>query len=174
MLGSAGGPRRALPLLGASPFLIVNGDTLTNVDIGSLVADHRQSGALVTMAVVRNAEPEKYGGVVAESDGAVTGFARRLSPTANVRAAEQTYHFVGVQVAEAEAFVSLPDNVPSESVAERYPALIAARRGSVRAFVTSAEFFDIGTPRDYLQHVPASRKSGPRTPVLRRPHANCQ
>jgi mannose-1-phosphate guanylyltransferase len=150
VLGSAGGPRRALPLLAASPFLIVNGDTLTNVDIGSLVANHRQSGALVTMAVVRNAEPEKYGGVVAESDGTVTGFTRRLSPTAKVRTTEQTYHFVGVQVAEAEAFVSLPDNVPSESVAERYPALIAARRGSVRAFVTSAEFFDIGTPRDYL------------------------
>lgn len=150
VLGSAGGPRRALPLLAASPFLIVNGDTLTNVDIGSLVANHRQSGALVTMAVVRNAEPEKYGGVVAESDGTVTGFTRRLSPTAKVRTAEQTYHFVGVQVAEAEVFVSLPDNVPSESVAERYPALIAARRGSVRAFETSAEFFDIGTPRDYL------------------------
>ena len=150
VLGSAGGPRRALPLLSASPFLIVNGDTLTNVDIGSLVADHRQSGALVTMAVVRNAEPEKYGGVVAESDGTVTGFTRRLSPISKVRTAEQAYHFVGVQVAEAEAFVSLPDNVPSESVAERYPALIAARRGCVRAFVTSAEFFDIGTPRDYL------------------------
>ncbi len=165
VLGSAGGPRRALPLLAASPFLIVNGDTLTNVDVGALAADHRQSGALVTMAVVPNAEPEKYGGVVVESDGTVTGFTRRLSPTSpfdrrrvtqsnvegsKVRSAEQTYHFVGVQVADAEAFVSLPDNVPSESVAERYPALIAARRGSVRAFVTSAEFFDIGTPGDYL------------------------
>jgi len=162
VLGSAGGPRRALPLLAASPFLIVNGDTLTNVDIGSLVANHRQSGALVTMAVVRNAEPEKYGGVVAESDGTVTGFTRRLSPTAKVRTAEQTYHFVGVQVAEAEAFESLPDNVPSESVAERYPALIAARRGSIRAFVTSAEFFDIGTPRDYLSTslLLGSRESG--------------
>jgi mannose-1-phosphate guanylyltransferase len=165
VLGSAGGPRRALAVLGTSPFLIANGDTLTNVDVTALVADHRQSGALVTMAVVPNAEPEKYGGVVVESDGTVTGFAKRLSRTSpfdtlratpnnvegsKVRSAEQTYHFVGVQVAEAGAFASLPDNVPSESVAERYPALLAARRGSVRAFVTSAEFFDIGTPGDYL------------------------
>jgi len=164
ILGSAGGPRRALPLLGASPFLIVNGDTLTDADVAALVADHRQSGALVTMAVVPNTEPAKYGGVVVESDGAVSGFAKRsrTSPVdqlratpsrvegSKVRAAEQTYHFVGVQVAEAAAFASLPDNVPSESVAERYPALIAERRGSVRAFVTSAEFFDIGTPGDYL------------------------
>jgi NDP-sugar pyrophosphorylase family protein len=117
------------------------------------------------MAVVPNAEPAKYGGVVVESDGAVSGFAKRESRTSKVRAAgqelgaagqdvradEQSYHFVGVQVANAEAFASLPDNVPSESVAERYPALIAERRGSVRAFVTSAEFFDIGTPADYLR-----------------------
>jgi len=182
VLGSAGGPRRALPLLGASPFLIANGDTLTNVDVGSLVADHRQSGALVTMAVVPNTEPEKYGGVVVAPDGSVTGFAKRLSPTSpfgrlsatpsdvegsKVRIADATYHFVGVQVAEAEAFVSLPDNVPSESVAGRYPALIAARRGSVRAFVTSAEFFDIGTPGDYLS---TSLLLGTRDPESRIPN----
>ena len=29
VLGSAGGPRRAMPLVGDDPFLIVNGDTLT-------------------------------------------------------------------------------------------------------------------------------------------------
>ena len=31
-----------------------------------------------------------------------------------------------------------------------YPALIAQRPGSVRVMRTGAEFFDIGTPRDYL------------------------
>ncbi len=150
VLGSAGGPRHALSLLGTSPFLIVNGDTLTNVDVTQLLADHQQSGALVTMAVVRNAEPEKYGGVVVEPDGTVTGFAKRLSRASSARSAAETHLFVGVQVTETDAFASLPDNVPSESVAERYPALIAAQRGSVRAFVTTAEFFDIGTPGDYL------------------------
>ena len=144
VLGSAGGPRHALPLLGASPFLIVNGDTLTDVDVAALVADHRQSGALVTMAVVPNAEPAKYGGLAVDDDGAVTGVVLRGS-------SQPSYHFVGVQVAEAKAFASLPDNVPSESVRERYPALIAERRGSVRASVTSAGFFDIGTPEDYLR-----------------------
>ena len=31
-----------------------------------------------------------------------------------------------------------------------YPDLIAQRPGSVRVMRTAAEFFDIGTPRDYL------------------------
>jgi NDP-sugar pyrophosphorylase family protein len=141
-----------LPLLASSPFLIVNGDTLTDVNIGALVADHRRSGALVTLAVVPNTQPGKYGGVLVETDGAVSGFTRRQSSTSTARTAATTsFHFVGVQIAEAEVFAPLPDNVPSESVAARYPALIAARPGSVRAFVTAAEFFDIGTPDDYLR-----------------------
>jgi NDP-sugar pyrophosphorylase family protein len=142
VLGSAGGPRRALPLLGTSSFLIVNGDTLTNVDAGALVDAHKRSGALVTMAVIPNVEPAKYGGVVVDGTH-VRGFARAGS-------AEPSYHFIGVQVAEAEVFAPLRDDVPSESVKEVYPALIAARPGSVRAFVSEAEFFDIGTPADYL------------------------
>ena len=142
VLGSAGGPRRALPLLGSSPFLIVNGDTLTNIDVRALVEAHVRSGALVTMAVIPNVEPQKYGGVIVDGD-VVRGFARAGS-------ADPTYHFVGVQVASAEVFAHLRDDVPSESVKDVYPALIASRPGSVRAFVTDAEFFDIGTPADYL------------------------
>ena len=156
VLGSAGGPRRALPLLGASSFLIVNGDTLTNVDVGALVDAHKRSGALVTMAVIPNVEPAKYGGVVVDGTH-VRGFARAGS-------AEPSYHFIGVQVAEAEVFAPLRDDVPSESVKEVYPALIAARPGSVRAFASEAEFFDIGTPADYLSTCLRFEPPGSRIP----------
>ncbi len=145
VLGSAGGPARAVPLFtaAASSFLIVNGDTLTDLDLRTLVSRHEGSGALVTMAVVRNDEPHKYGGVLVDDDGVVTGFVGR-------GATRPSYHFIGVQVAETAAFSSVPPNVPYESVAALYPALIAARRGSVRALVTEADFHDIGTPADYL------------------------
>src|SRR5688572_4411695 len=63
VLGSAGGPARALPLMGAERFLVVNGDTLTNLDIAPLVEEHTRSGALVTMALVPNHAPEKYSGM---------------------------------------------------------------------------------------------------------------
>jgi NDP-sugar pyrophosphorylase family protein len=150
VLGSAGGPRHALSLLAGpgsglsgSSFLIVNGDTLTNADVAAIVADHQRSGALVTMAVIPNTEPEKYGGVAIDAGAAVTGFVRRGS-------SQSSYHFIGVQVADAEVFASLPDNTPHESVGALYPALIAARPGAVRAHVCRAEFMDIGTPADYL------------------------
>jgi len=157
VLGSAGGPKRALPLLSnpepgvPSPgsrvpdrgtFLIVNGDTLTDVNLAAVVDDHRRSGALVTMAVVPNTEPEKYSGVRVTPDGEFAGWVPRA-------AQEPSYHFIGVQVAEAAAFDSVAAGIPSE-VRTLYSALIAAQPGSVRAFRTRAEFFDIGTPSDYL------------------------
>ena len=159
VLGSAGGPRHALPLLldGRSPsrrsgaaaeadrtFLIVNGDTLTDVDLPRMIEHHRRSGALVTMALIPNPRPDKYGGVLLDGDGAVTGFTRRGNM-------QPSFHFVGPQVAEADPFLPLDDGVPAESVVGIYPALIANRPGSVRGFVSDAAFQDIGTPADLLQ-----------------------
>ena len=91
-----------------------------------------------------NTEPQKYGGVVAAGDGSVVGFSKRGSSQAS-------YHFVGLQVAEAAAFQSLDAGTPCESIAGVYPALVGARPGSVRAHVCAAECLDIGTPDDYLR-----------------------
>jgi mannose-1-phosphate guanylyltransferase len=147
VLGSAGGPRHALPLLsedGAERFLIVNGDTLSNVDLGAIVDRHTASGAQVTMALIPNPHPDKYGGVRISPAGYVTGFTRAGTPG-------ESFHFVGVQVAEPRAFASLEDGVPAESVNTLYPKLMAADPRSIAAFVSDASFSDIGTPRDYLE-----------------------
>ena len=143
LLGSGGGPRRAFSLVPDDRLWLVNGDTLTDVDLPAMAAEHAASDALVTMAVIPNPAPERYGGVVVTALGEVAGFVPRGTPGA-------TWHFVGVQIAEREAFLSLADGVPADSVGPLYRALIAARSGAVRAFRSQARFVDIGTPRDYL------------------------
>jgi NDP-sugar pyrophosphorylase family protein len=144
VLGSAGGPRHALPLLQTSTFFLVNGDTLTDVDLHAMLDAHRRSGALVTMALIANPSPEKYGGVLLDAGGAVTAFTKRGNPG-------PSYHFIGPQVVEAEAFAGLEDGVVSESVLGIYPRYIAERPGSIRGFVCNARFQDIGTPADLLE-----------------------
>ena len=144
VLGSAGGPRHALPLLKDPTFFLVNGDTLTDVDLLAMLDQHRRSGALVTMALIRNPNPEKYGGVVLDANGAIAGFTKRGN-------AGPSYHFIGPQVVEAEAFAPLEDGVVSESVLGIYPRYIAERPGSIRGFVCDARFQDIGTPADLLK-----------------------
>lgn len=149
VLGSAGGPRHALSLLvdGLAPedqrFLIVNGDTLTDVNLARVVETHLASGALVTMAVIPNAWPDKYGGVLVDQ-GRVQGFTRR-------GARKESFHFIGVQIAEARVFAHLPDGAPAESVMGVYADLIQADPTAVAACVAEAGFRDVGTPADYLQ-----------------------
>ncbi len=162
VLGSAGGPRHALPLLldglgagAARTFVLVNGDTITDVDLAAMAAQHQRTGALVTMALILNPRPEKYGGVRLDGDHAVTGFTpRRVAgrpPAPSERPRVEEFHFIGPQMVEPEVFMALEDGVPAESVLSVYPALMAARPGSVRGFVSQAAFQDIGTPADLLQ-----------------------
>jgi NDP-sugar pyrophosphorylase family protein len=154
VLGSAGGPRQALAILGVETFFIVNGDTLTDVSLRALAAAHGASGALVTLALVPNVEPQRYGGVQLDADGAVTGFPRLGT------AADASYHFVGVQVASAEAFRALTPGTPINSIGDVYDTLIATRSGSVRGYVCDAHFWDVGTPADYLNTSDAFRAGG--------------
>jgi NDP-sugar pyrophosphorylase family protein len=145
ILGSAGGPRHALDIIGDDTFIIANGDTLTDLNVRALVDAHRRSDALVTLALVPNRAPEKYGGAILKDDGTVTGFAARGV------AARGSFHFIGVQMVRAEAFRQLPPGQPAQSIGGLYDALIAARPGSIRGFVSDAAFWDIGTPEDHAR-----------------------
>jgi NDP-sugar pyrophosphorylase family protein len=138
ILGSAGGPARALPLLESDRFLIVNGDTLTNVDLRAMAAQHVDTNAMVTMAVVNG--DSRYNGVIADASGLVRGFGREPG----------AFHFIGVQAVNAAAFAGVDPDTPSETVRGIYPTLIAGRTGAIRIFHTPEEFHDIGSPRDYL------------------------
>jgi mannose-1-phosphate guanylyltransferase len=138
-----------LPLLVDRPsaerrtFLLVNGDTLTTVDIRALRAAHDASGAAVTMALIPNPRPDKYGGVQV-SEGLVTGFTRPGTDG-------QSYHFIGVQATDARVFEALDDGLPMESVGRVYPQLLAREPHAIAAFISDASFQDIGTPADYLE-----------------------
>lgn len=142
ILGSAGGPRHALPLLG-DEFLIVNGDTLVEFTLAPMIARHRESGAEVTVAVIPNPRPDHYHGLQLDAEDRVTGFVLRGS-------SRPSWHFVGVQVARASVFADLADNVPAETVTGIYRDIVARRPGALRGYRVETPFLDVGTPSDYL------------------------
>ena len=148
VLGSGGGPRRALPLLDSDEFLLVNGDTLPTVDLQALWAHHRAHAALVTLTLIPNPAPERYGGVLVGEDGWVTGFCRRGDP-------RPSFHFFYAQAVRASVFADLSPDAYAESVGGVYPRLIAANPKSVLGYVCDAPFVEVGTPADCLR---ASRR----------------
>ncbi len=152
VLGSAGGPRKAISLLPDEDFFIINGDTLTNVDLRALAENHRQTGALVTIAVVPNRWPDRYSGIIVDSSGRFHSVVPRGSSV-------PSYHVVGVQIAHPSAFLHLQLDEPAESIGGLYRSLVAHDLGAVRAHLCTADFWDVGTPSEYLK---ASRSIGER------------
>ena len=143
LLGSAGGPRLAQPIVVAGRFLVVNGDTLTDVDLAQLAGAHAASGALATLALVPNREFMRYGGVRLDREQRIVGFTRRGAES------EGSYHFVGVQMVEGTVFDAVQPGEPANSIGGVYDALIASHPGNVRGWVSDAAFWDVGTVADY-------------------------
>lgn len=143
VLGSAGGPRLALDIVGAETFFLVNGDTISDVDLRAVAEAHQRSGAMVTLALVPNSRYLHYGGVCLDAGGAVTGFVPR-GP-----AAAGSFHLFGVQVVNSEVFAAVPSGQAMSSIGGIYDRLIAERPGAIRGCVTTARYWDIGTVSDY-------------------------
>ena len=78
VLGAAGGPRQALPIVGADTFFLINGDTLTDFDLAGsgrrAPVDRRVSHA---RAACPTDQPDRYGGVRLDADRRVIGFVPR-------------------------------------------------------------------------------------------------
>lgn len=173
ILGSAGGPRLAFELVDADTLLIVNGDTLTDADLAAVTRAHSERGAAVTLALVPNSEHQRYGGVTLDASGNVVRFVPR-GP-----AARGSFHFIGVQVAEREAFRAVPPGAAANSIGEVYDRLLAEEgAGAIRGVVLDASFWDVGTVGDYYRtsaaftrNSEASWETGARSAV--HPTAHC-
>ena len=55
-------------------FVVVNGDVITGIDIGALVAFHRERGAQATIALTPVDDPSRFGVVPTDDEGRVVAF----------------------------------------------------------------------------------------------------
>lgn len=61
ILGTGGGLKQAESFFEGEPFLVVNGDTLCELDVGALCRFHRQENPLATMVVRDDPEVDRWG-----------------------------------------------------------------------------------------------------------------
>ncbi|MES2638859.1 MAG: nucleotidyltransferase family protein [Myxococcota bacterium] len=133
VLGTGGGLKNAAPHL-AERFVIVNGDILSDIDLGALWA----VDAPAVMALRPQATPVHTG--VALVDGVVRGIGNVVG------AGDPALHFTGVHVLHRDVLDLVP---PGEQCIIRtaYRALVP--EGKVRGVVHTGRWTDIGTLADY-------------------------
>jgi mannose-1-phosphate guanylyltransferase len=143
-LDTGGGIINAFPHLGNEPFIALNGDILTDLDLRVMHEFHRRSGAAATIALHRVDDARAFGLVEMDGSGRVLEF--REKPREPVPG----HINAGTYVLDPTALAAW---APSETVSiERtiFPALIAGGV-PVFGFVSNAYWLDLGTPQNYLQ-----------------------
>jgi NDP-sugar pyrophosphorylase family protein len=148
-MGTAGAMKLSEPLVrSSSDFLVMNGDSLMEMDFHRLVRFHRASNGIATMAVFRTANEKRYGSVKVTQEGRVTGFAEKCDhgPLGFVNA--------GVYVFSPGIFDYLPNGTASLEE-DIFPRLLDH---GVYALEQHGMFIDIGTPDDYARAQQLSQK----------------
>ena len=80
LMGTAGGVKAMQRFLADGTFLVISGDALTDIDLTKLLAQHRQSGGIATLALKRVEDPSKFGVVIRDKGGRILGFQEKPAP----------------------------------------------------------------------------------------------
>ncbi len=126
-------------------FLVLNGDILTDLDVGAFVAFHERSGAEGTIALHKVADPSRYGVVPTDADGRVVAFVEKPPPGE----APTDLINAGTYVFEPAVLDRIADDRPMSVEREVFPAMVAD--GSLFALDGETYWIDTGTPQEYIQ-----------------------
>jgi mannose-1-phosphate guanylyltransferase len=125
-------------------FVVINGDVITGLDVGALIAFHRQSHAEATIALTPVEDPSRYGVVCTDSEGRVSAFIEKPP------AAEAPTNLInaGTYVLDPSVLARVPEGRRVSIERETFPGLV--ERGSLYALASDADWIDAGTPATYL------------------------
>jgi mannose-1-phosphate guanylyltransferase len=127
------------------PVLVFNGDILTDLDLGELVALHRQRGAAITIALTPVEDPSPYGVAALDATGLVLDFVEKPSR----EEAPSNLINAGSYVFEPRVLASIAPGRTVSVEREILPAFVG--RSEVYAYSSDAYWIDTGTPERYVQ-----------------------
>ena len=138
-LGTGGQLKTAASCLDGT-FLVMNGDIVTDLNISKLLASHKKTGGIATIALKEFGVKIPYGHVVVDGEGRVKAFEEK--PTLNYMAN------AGIYVMERKILDSIPSGKTVSLETEVFPKLIAAGE-RVDAFFEPAYWADVGSMADF-------------------------
>ena len=125
-------------------FLVLNGDVITELDVGELIRFHRDRGAEATIALTPVDDPSRFGVVATDGDGRVIDFIEKPAP------GESPTNLInaGTYVLEPSVLDRIPSGRRVSIERETFPGIVA--EGGLYALASPAEWVDAGTPATYL------------------------
>jgi mannose-1-phosphate guanylyltransferase len=138
LLGTGGGIRNVADFWDERPFVVINGDILTSIDLREVCLRHESSGAMATL--VLKDEP-RFNRVQVTDDGRILSF---------TGGPEKLLAFTGINVLNPEILAVIPADIPV-SIIDCYLQLISKGK-KVMAYVAKEQYWrELGSLEGYLQ-----------------------
>lgn len=145
-LSGTAGPIQKLPEFFTSPFIVIYGDDLTNIDIDYFYRFHSTNKALVTIALYNEEYIESKGMVVINRQNRITSFKEKPMPN------EVISHLAnaGIYICEPGILEWIEKNAFSDFGKDIFPKLLQ-NNIPIYGYVMDEYLLDIGTPENYRQ-----------------------
>lgn len=144
-LGTAGPISLAASLLNNNePFVVLNGDIVTDIDLKGMLAFHNKSGLDATIALVRASDSSPYGSVSTEPDGLVREFIEKSGYQSGSNLVN-----AGVYIFSPRILESIPKGRPVSLERDIFPGLAETRR--MQAWMHKGSWYDIGRLSEYIK-----------------------
>jgi NDP-sugar pyrophosphorylase family protein len=136
LLGTGGGVKKAEPFFKKEPFVLVNCDFITNLELSPLIDKHFEQGSKATMILLENAELQAfYGKVGTDKEGYLCSL-----PTFTKSPPVRTGIFTGVHLLDSSVFQYLHE-APSGINQVLYPALMKDHPKQVRGLYLEKNYW---------------------------------
>jgi len=145
-LGTGGPIRQAQRLLGNSEtFLAMNGDILSEAPVKSMLQAHRETGAVVTIALHKVEDPSRFGVAKMANQTRIEAFIEKPKKSN----APSSWINAGIYVMEPTVFDYIDAGKKVSVEREVFPIL--AKMKKLHGFKYDGPWFDIGKFEDYMK-----------------------
>ena len=143
-LGTGGALKKAQSLIQSETFIVMNGDSICDINFNNFYPFHKNKNAILSMALVRTKESEDFGSVIMNESKEIISF-KEKEATGNLSLINAGIYFM-----QKEIFSHMPDNSRFSLELDFFPKMVGKR---CAGFIIDSELIDIGTPDRYEKAV---------------------
>lgn len=139
-LGTGGALIKAKPLIKSNPFVVMNGDSICNMNFMEFFKFHTSKKGILSMVLARSKAVQDFGNVMLDSSQRITSFKEKVA------CKDECLINAGIYIMQKEVFSYMPDKNHFSLEYDLFPRLVDS---NCYGFIIEDELIDIGTPERY-------------------------
>ena len=149
LLGTGGGIKQVESIFDDEPFVVINGDTIFDLDLSALMIHHNQANAIATMVLRDDPDVEQWGVVETNAVGHVMTINGKGRSVDDFSKTFSRRMFAGIHVIDPFLLRHVPQGI-SSSIIDAYVYWLQ-RGTTISSYALSGYWSDVGTLARYAQ-----------------------